>query len=124
VRYGSLSLHAVLRFRRLALWSTRCPALELAFHCSCLLGACFLALPPFSGTGSVIHQPCPCCQCVVMVHCLFFNFVEPFDFGCRSLAQEMSFVVCYLPCFRQWLITCLLSVYLPFQVCLLIVHVD
>jgi hypothetical protein len=50
-----------------------------------------------------------------MVHCLFFNFVEPFDFECCSLAQEKSFVVHYLPCFRQWLITHLLSAFLPFQ---------
>jgi hypothetical protein len=44
-----------------------------------------------------------------MVRCLFFNFAELFDFGCCSLAQEMSFVVHYL------LITCLLSAFLPFQ---------
>jgi hypothetical protein len=40
---------------------------------------------------------------------LFFNFAVLFDFGCCSLAQEMSFVV------RQQLITSLLSVLLPFQ---------
>jgi hypothetical protein len=50
-----------------------------------------------------------------MVHCLFFNFVEPFDFGCCLLAQEMSFVVCYLPCFREWLISHPLLAFLPFQ---------
>jgi hypothetical protein len=54
---------------------------------------------------SVIRQPALCCQSVVMVCCLFFNFAELFDFGCCSLAQEMSFVVHYLPHFRQWLIT-------------------
>jgi hypothetical protein len=42
----------------------------------------------------VIHQLVLCCQHVVMVHCLFFNFVVSFDFGCCSLAQGMSPVVC------------------------------
>jgi hypothetical protein len=51
----------------------------------------------------------------MMVCCLFFNFAEPFDFGCCSLAQEMSFVVHYLPYFRQWLITGLLWAFLAFQ---------
>jgi hypothetical protein len=41
---------------------------------------------------------------------LFFNFAELFDFGCCSLAQEMSFVDCCLLYFRQQLITCLLPV--------------
>jgi hypothetical protein len=50
----------------------------------------------------------------MMICCLFFNFVEQFDFGCYSLAQEMSFVICYLPCFREWLITRPLSAFLPF----------
>jgi hypothetical protein len=77
VRCGSLSLHAILRFRTSALSSTSCPALEVAFCCACLLGTCLFALPPFSGTRSMICQPPPCCQCVVMVHCLFCNFSEP-----------------------------------------------
>jgi hypothetical protein len=72
-------------------------------------GDLFLCLSPFSGAMSVIHQLAPCCQFVVMVCCSFFNFAEPLDFGCCSLAQEMNFVVCYQPYFRQWLITCLLS---------------
>jgi hypothetical protein len=38
-----------------------------------------------------------------------------FDFGYCSLAQEMSFVDCYLPYFRQQLITCLLWALLPFK---------
>jgi hypothetical protein len=46
---------------------------------------------------------------------LFFNFARLFDFGCCSLAQEMNFVDCYLPYFRQWLMTHLLSAILPFQ---------
>jgi hypothetical protein len=60
-----------------------------------------------------ISQLAPSYQHVVMVRCLFFNFAGPFDFG--SLAQEMSFVVCYLHYFRQWLITSLLSALLPLQ---------
>jgi hypothetical protein len=59
-----------------------------------------------------------CCQHVVMVCCLFFNFAELFGFGCCSLAQEVSFVDCYLPYFRQWLITHPLSAFLPFQLLL------
>jgi hypothetical protein len=69
----------------------------------------------FSGTRLVIHQLVPCCQCVVMVCWLFFNFAVSFDFGCCSLAQEMSFVDCYLPYFRQRLITGPLLALLPFQ---------
>jgi hypothetical protein len=38
-----------------------------------------------------------------------------FDFGCCSLAQEMSFVDCYLPYFRPQLITRLLLALLPLQ---------
>jgi hypothetical protein len=37
------------------------------------------------------------------------------DFGCYSLAQEISFVDCYLPYFKQQLITHPLSVLLLFQ---------
>jgi hypothetical protein len=55
----------------------------------------------------------PCCQHVVMVCWLFFIFAVSFDFGCCSLAQEMIFVDCYLPYFRQQLITGPLS--LPLQ---------
>jgi hypothetical protein len=89
--------------------------LALAFCRACFLGACFFASLSFSGAKSVIHQLAPCCQHVVMICCLFFKFAEPFDFGCCSLAQEMSFVVCYLPYFSQWLFTCPLSAFLPFQ---------
>jgi hypothetical protein len=38
-----------------------------------------------------------------------------FDFGCCSLAQDMSFVDRYLPYFRQQLITSLMLALLPFQ---------
>jgi hypothetical protein len=112
---GSLSLYVVLRF-----WNQLCsppavPALELGFHCAWLLGACFFALLPFSWARSVLCQPTPCYQPVVMVCWLFFNFAVLFDFGCCSLAQEIGFVDHYLPYFRQWLITCMLLVLLPFQ---------
>jgi hypothetical protein len=62
-----------------------------------------------------VSQLTACCQHVVIVQCLFFNFAELFDFGYCSLAKEMSFVDCYLPYFRQWLITHLLSALLPFK---------
>jgi hypothetical protein len=66
------------------------------------------------GAGSVFHHPPPTpCQCVMMVRCLFFNFVGQFDFGCYLLAQEMSSVILYLPCFGEWLIAHLLSAFLP-----------
>jgi hypothetical protein len=105
----------VLRFQRSALWPTSCPTLELGFRCVGLLGAFFCALPPFSGARSEIHQPAPCYQRVMLVCWLVFNFSTLFDFGCCSLAQEMNFVDHYLPYFRQWLITCLLSSLLPFM---------
>jgi hypothetical protein len=113
VRCDSLSLYVVLRFRRLALKPTSCPALEVVIHCTCLLGACFFALPPFSGARSVICHWAPCCQHVVMVQ--FFSFADPFDFGYCSLAQEMCFVVHYLPYFGWSLIVLPLSAFLPFQ---------
>jgi hypothetical protein len=40
---------------------------------------------------------CLGCQCVQMVCCLFFSFAGQFGFGCSSLAQEMSPVICYYP---------------------------
>jgi hypothetical protein len=46
---------------------------------------------------------------------VFFNFTEPVGFECCSLTQEMSFLDSYLPYFRQWLITCQLLAFLPFQ---------
>jgi hypothetical protein len=78
-------------------------------------GGLFLCLTPFLLARSVICQPDPCCQHIVMVCWLFFNFAVLFDFGCCSLAQEMSFVDRYLLYFRQWLTTCLVSALLPFQ---------
>jgi hypothetical protein len=77
----------------------------VGFSLCLITGACFFASPPFSGARSVIRQPAPCCQLAVMVFWLFFNFAVLFDFGCCSLAQEMSFVNHYLPYFRRQLIT-------------------
>jgi hypothetical protein len=74
----------------------------------------FLGLLSY-GARSEICQPVSCCQHVMLVCCLFFNFAVLFDFGCCSLAQKMSFVDCYWPCFKQQLITRLLLVLLPFQ---------
>jgi hypothetical protein len=49
------------------------------------------------------------------VCCLLFGFAGQFGFACYSLAHEMSSVIHYLPCFREWLIAHLLSTFLPFQ---------
>jgi hypothetical protein len=103
VRCGSFSVYSVLRFWRTALYSTSHPALELGFCCVGFLGACFFASLTFSGARSEI------CQHVMLVCWLFLNFAVSFDFGFCSLIQ-MSFVDHYLPYFRQWLITCLLTV--------------
>jgi hypothetical protein len=67
------------------------------------------------GQGHCSVSSLPPLSVCYMVHCLFFNFAGQFDFGCYSLAQEITFVICYLPCFREWLITWLLSTFLPFQ---------
>jgi hypothetical protein len=114
----------VLRFQKSALCFTRHPALVLGFLCVGLLGACFFALSPFFGARSEVCQPAPCCQCVMLVCWLFFHFAMLFDFGCCSLAQDMSFVHHYLPYFSSglspthfWLL-CLSSL------CLLKVHVE
>jgi hypothetical protein len=116
---GSSSLNAALRFRRSAMQSTTCPALEVAFCCACLLGFLHwgvLSLPHPLSLGQVQCSIGPlCCQYVMMVHCLFFSFAGQFGFGCCSLAQEMISVLCYLPCFGEWLLAHLLSAFLPFQ---------
>jgi hypothetical protein len=79
------------------------------------IGGLFLCLALFlcgkvsdPSAGSLLSA---CCDGLLFV----FNFVELFDFGCCSLAQEMTFVVHYLPYFRQWLITHPVSVLLPFH---------
>jgi hypothetical protein len=51
-----------------------------------------------------MRQPTLCCERVMLVCWLFFSFAMSFDIGCCSLSKEMSFVVHYLPCFRQQLI--------------------
>jgi hypothetical protein len=79
-----------------------------------MLGTYFFAPSPFPCGRVSVLSVLPCSQCVMMVHCLFFNFAGQFDFGCCSLAQEMSSVIHYLPCFREWPITCQVLAFLPF----------
>jgi hypothetical protein len=77
------------------------------------LGAYFLAPPPFSGAGCV--PPAPLLS--MFYYCsLFFSFSRNFSFGCCSLVQEMISVIHYLPCFGEWLIAHLLSVFTAFPV--------
>jgi hypothetical protein len=78
-------------------------------------GGLFLYLNPFLwgkvrdlSAGSLLSA----CYAVCW---LFFNFAMLFNFGCCSPAQKMTSVHHYLPYFRQWLITHLLSAHLPFQ---------
>jgi hypothetical protein len=104
----------IFRFQRSALWPISHPALELGSCCVGLLGTCYFALCPFSGARLEICHPAFCCQRVMLVCWLFFNFVT-FDFGYSSLVQEMNFMDHYLPYFRQPLNTSLLSTCLPFQ---------
>jgi hypothetical protein len=78
-------------------------------------GGLFLCLAPCLWGKFSNLSAGSCCQHVVMVCWLFFNFAVSFDFGCCSLAHEMSFVDCYLPYFRHRLITHPLLVLLPFQ---------
>jgi hypothetical protein len=47
---------------------------------------------------------------------LIFSFVGQLKFECHSLTQEMSSVIHYLPCFREWLFTHPLSVFTAFPV--------
>jgi hypothetical protein len=98
----------------------RCPQVQeissVVLHMSCVgvgyllclfTGVLFVFLAPFHW-GKVSDLPTGPLLSVCCVHCLFFSFVEPFDFWC-------CFVVCYLSYFRQWLITHLLLAFLPFQ---------
>jgi hypothetical protein len=78
-----------------------------------MLGAYFFALTPFSGAGSVFHQP-PLLSVCYGGLLFIFNFAGQFDFGCCSLAQEMISVIHYLSCFGEWLIVPPLSAFLPF----------
>jgi hypothetical protein len=86
----------------------------MGFHCVRLLGACFFASSLFSVARSEICQLVPFYQCVMMTCWFLFNFAAS-NFGCCSLAQEMSFVDPYLPYFRHWFIIRPLSALLPFQ---------
>jgi hypothetical protein len=84
--------------------------------------------PPFLHPLSLGQVQCPvsphCSQCVMMVHCLLFNFAGQFNFGCCSLAQEIISViplsvllwgVAYCPPTLALLLS---------SVCLLIVHAE
>jgi hypothetical protein len=64
----------------------------------------FLCPSPFLWGRFSVPSATPCYQCVMTVHCLFFNFEGHFDFLCCLLAREISSVICYLPCFSEWLI--------------------
>jgi hypothetical protein len=65
------------------------------------LGVYFFALPLFSESGSVFHQPLLLSMC-------YDGLLFVFQF-CRAvwvllMAQEMSSMICYLPFFGEWLI--------------------
>jgi hypothetical protein len=104
----------VLRFQRLALWPTSHPALELSSYCVGVLGACYFAHTLSQGQGQSSINQLHVVRSLFWFCWLFFNFLILFDFGCNSLVQQISFVDCYLPYFRQQLISCLLSAHLPF----------
>jgi hypothetical protein len=87
----------------------------VGFSLCLITGGLFLCLSPFLqgkvsdlSAGPLLPA---CCNGLLII----FQSSVSFDFGCCSLAQEMSFVNFYLPYFRQQLITCLLSALLPFQ---------
>jgi hypothetical protein len=90
----------VFRYQRSALCFTSHPA---------------FASPPSSVSRSEIHHLAPCSLCVMLACWLFFSFAMLFGFGCCSLPQKMSFVDCYLPYLRQWLITLPPLALLPLQ---------
>jgi hypothetical protein len=80
-----------------------------------ITGDLFLCLTPFlwgkvsdPSFGPLLSE---CCDGLLII----FQVAVSLDFGCCSLAQEMSVVDHYLLYFRQQLITCLLSALLPFQ---------
>jgi hypothetical protein len=87
----------------------------VGFSLCSITGGLFLCLIPFLWGKVSDSLQVPCSQPIKMVCWLFFTFAVLFDFDCCSLAQELSFVVCYLPYFRQGLITRLLWGLLPFQ---------
>jgi hypothetical protein len=78
-------------------------------------GGLFLCPVPF--LWGRLCPTCPLCWlCFIAVCCLLFSFAGQFCFGCCSLAQEMSSVILYFPCFRESLIASLLSVFTAFPV--------
>jgi hypothetical protein len=118
VRCGSLSLHAILCSGG-QLCSPQLSCFGGGFSL-CLftgisvLGAYFFAPPPLSQSGSVFHQ-------TSLLSVYYAGLLSVFQF-CGAvwlwvllLAQKMIFVIHYLSCFREWLITYSLSAFLPFQ---------
>jgi hypothetical protein len=78
------------------------------------VGVYFFAPPTFSGAGCVL--PPPPLSAFYYSSLFVFQFFGHFSFGCCSLAQEMSSVIHYPPCFEEWLIILLLSVFTAFPV--------
>jgi hypothetical protein len=113
-----------LWFKRSVLQSTTCPALAVVFAV-CLLGFPqwgFISLPCPLFLGQVQCSISPlCCLCFVTACCLFFSFVGQFSFGCCLLAQDMSSVIHFLPCFGDCLLPALSWPSCLYCVCLLIV---
>jgi hypothetical protein len=89
----------VLSFRRSALW---------------FMSACFCLAPFLWGRVRDLSAGSQLSACYVGL-LIVFHFSLLFDFGCCSLAQEMSFVDCYLPYFRQWFITCPLPAFVYYK---------
>jgi hypothetical protein len=61
----------------------------------------FLCLTPFLWDKVSVLSASPLLSACYDGLLMVFNFAVLFDFGCCSLAQEMSFVDCYLLYFRQ-----------------------
>jgi hypothetical protein len=83
------------------------------FTKSSALGVYFFVLPPFSGADCI--SPAPSAVCVLLQFIVCFSLGK-FGLGCCYLAQEISSVIHYLPCFGEWLIALLLSVFTAFPV--------
>jgi hypothetical protein len=116
-KLGQFSFECGLWFRRSALPSTTCPALEVACCCVCLLGfPCwvFISLPRPLSLGQVVFQLPPLLSVFYYSLLFVFQFCGQFSFECCSLAKEMSSVIHYLPCFGDWLIACPISVFTAF----------
>jgi hypothetical protein len=77
-------------------------------------GGLFLCPAPFLwGMVSGLSSPLlsVCCHGSLFV----FQFCRVFWLWMLLIGSGDDFVIGYLPCFREWLINCWLSVFLPFQ---------